>query len=312
MMKKPKQKKTARQHSFIVLLMLAVVIFTGRLIRLTAIGIYEQCRKKPLAASGIFAFFVTFGFVAYNALFSQSAHHQTPLFETRALPQTQTNVNVTAARPTSDAIRAPIGERQTQVQQAELLLPPGESAPIPAEFPSQPSASLSRSDENSIAVLSIDSMTPQELLQLQKQMAAAGFYDGPLDGLNGPKTRIALAVWEKGRASNNVPSRVIAQNQTAQPPAMPVDRITTNAVTHGTVYPQGQVSSQSSDISQVDVFRVQAGLRLFGYNSVAISGVEDEATAQALRAFQKLFALQENGKITPEVIKKMREIGIFG
>lgn len=309
MQKKTKQKKTSGQRSLFIVLLLVIAIFTGRLLQRLAIGIYGQSRQNPLAASGVFVFLITFGFVAYNALFSQSAYHRTPLFETRALPETQVEemqtASITPPPPVEQVAQTPVSSstplQTAQITIAQLLLPTGAGTPVPAASPLR---------ETTASAPQAGPEPSQELLLLQKQMTAAGFYSGPLDGLDGPKTRAAIAAWKNRQFVSNAASSAVNQNRVVAPSAAPrpIDQIITNALPNST---QPEAPAQS-EISQVDIFRVQAGLRLFGYNFVAISGVEDDATNQALRAFQKLFSLKETGRVTPEVIKKMREIGIFG
>lgn len=228
----------------------------------------------------------------------------------------------------------------------------------------QPSA-LATVEENSVATVIENNTTgtvepakldntgfselADNLLDAQKKLTALGLYNGPLDGLDGPKTRNAIAAWKQGgkkipsdkRASttngahethDDIASLIASQSP--KPSAEPrealdhtkVDSVTTQSLSTEkataapeTTAPAAPAAKQSSSVNDknfkpetAEIMRVQAGLRSFGNNQVNVTGTEDDNTAEALRQFQKMFSLSVTGKINREVIDKMKEIGLFG
>lgn len=62
---------------------------------------------------------------------------------------------------------------------------------------------------------------------------------------------------------------------------------------------------------KAQIMRIQTALRNFGNTHLVVNGISDDNTKKAILAFQKMFSLKETGIITPELINKMREIGLL-
>ena len=289
------------------------------MLRLFAGWIFRHARKNPLMACGFFLFVVGFCFVTFNALFYQSASHRTVFIQTRPLVIQNTNATIQnvpqkaaqSSNTTPDTIAASSSTQSNVAPNADKTLP----------------------DNN-----------PENLLDIQKKLAAMGLYDGPLDGLDGPKTRNAIALWRQN--SKPVTSEGESQKQHDDIASLisgalskndNVDHVTTqslsdpkisapstpkanDAVTDKTI-PQTNASNGEAKHDSVannfkanttDVMRVQAGLRAFGDDHVVVTGTEDDNTAEALKNFQKMFSLTVTGKINQEVIDKMKDIGLIG
>ena len=314
-LRKTPRNQTAKRHS----LLLSILAGLGHLLRLFAGWIFRHARKNPLMACGFFLFVVGFCFVTFNALFYQSASHRTVFIQTRPLVNQNTNATiqnapekaVQSSNTTPDAIVASSSIQSNIAPNADKTLP----------------------DNN-----------PENLLDIQKKLAAMGLYDGPLDGLDGPKTRNAIALWRQN--SKPVSGQGESQKQHDDIASLisgalskndNVDHVTTqslsdpktsvpsapkaNDVVTGMTIPQTDASNGEEKHDSVannfkpntaDVMRVQAGLRAFGDDHVVVTGTEDENTAEALRNFQKMFSLTVTGKINQEVIDKMKDIGLIG
>ncbi|MBI0140241.1 peptidoglycan-binding protein [Bartonella sp. W8125] len=178
-----------------------------------------------------------------------------------------------------------------------------------------------------------------------------GLYDGPIDGLDGPKTRNAITLWQQKTAQAGGQSGTLKQQDDiaslisgSLATAGNVDKVTTQSLTNEKPAPANQqpankiatnanemrvMSAAPQEISKAapsqrlenqggfkadtaDIMRVQAGLRAFGDDHVVVTGTEDENTAEALKNFQKMFSLTVTGKINQEVIDKMKDIGLIG
>lgn len=306
--RKTPRTRAVRQRSFIITILAGL----GHLLRLFAGWIYRHARKNPLMACGFFLFLVGFSFVTFNALFYQSASHHAVFIQTRPLA-IQTSANINRTDPVKGDVSSnavPSASTSSGVVK-EQIAPPKENA-APADT------------------------LPDNLLDAQKKLAALGFYDGPLDGLYGPKTRNAIALWHQNKNSTNGSNRqtkpqddIASLISGAMPQNGTVDRVTTQSLNNQQppIKNAAEVASQSKTGSAVeqpakadnnfkadtaDIMRVQAALRAFGDDHVVVTGKEDDNTAEALKKFQKMFSLTVTGKINQEVIDKMKDIGLIG
>ncbi|MDN2568456.1 peptidoglycan-binding protein, partial [Aquibium sp. A9E412] len=64
------------------------------------------------------------------------------------------------------------------------------------------------------------------------------------------------------------------------------------------------------DAPDATIVRIQAGLRAFGNDGIALDGVVGARTEAAIREFQSLFGLPVTGKPDAAVLAKMTEIGL--
>ncbi len=314
-LRKTPRNQTAKRHS----LLISILAGLGHLLRLFAGWTFRHARKNPLMACGFFLFVVGFCFVTFNALFYQSASHRTVFIQTRPLVIQNTNATIQnvpqkaaqSSNTTPDTIAASSSTQSNVAPNADKTLP----------------------DNN-----------PENLLDIQKKLAAMGLYDGPLDGLDGPKTRNAIALWRQNSkpvtgqgesqkqhddiaslisgalSKNDNVDHVTTQSLSDPKISAPSTPKANDAVTDKTI-PQTNASNGEAKHDSVannfkantaDVMRVQAGLRAFGDDHVVVTGTEDDNTAEALKNFQKMFSLTVTGKINQEVIDKMKDIGLIG
>ncbi|WP_297322315.1 peptidoglycan-binding domain-containing protein [uncultured Bartonella sp.] len=303
--RKTPRNRTGKQRSFLQVIFYGL----GRFIRWFAGWLYRYARKNPLLAGGFFLFFVGFGFVTFNALFFQRASHHAVFIQTRPLD----------------------GHSSPLASSSSMSLPD-----IGQHMPSSSSV-VGKSNELPVTGQQKTAVLPDNLLEVQKKLASSGFYDGPLDGLDGPKTRSAIARWRE--SANNIGNHdkltetqddiaALISGEMAQKDAL--DGVTTQALTNSPTDDERERNSAavaatngaSSDqagahqdhfkAGTADIMRVQAALRSFGDDHVIVTGKEDENTAESLRNFQKMFSLPVTGKINQEVIDKMKDIGLIG
>ncbi|WLT09143.1 hypothetical protein RAM19_02680 [Bartonella apihabitans] len=129
------------------------------MLRLFAGWIFRHARKNPLMACGFFLFVVGFGFVTFNALFYQSASQRTVFIQTRPLVNQNTNATIQNA--------------PEKAAQSSNTTPDTVATSSSTQSNVAPNADKTLPDNN-----------PENLLDIQKKLAAMGLYDGPLDGLD--------------------------------------------------------------------------------------------------------------------------------
>jgi len=144
------------------------------------------------------------------------------------------------------------------------------------------------------------------------------FYDGTVDGLNGPATRGAIQAYQKKvgmAATGEIDAQLleqlgaadttagIAPRPTPREQAMPAAaQKPTPAATPARAEPAADPSAR--------IMKIQAGLKAFGNDGIEVDGVPGARTKSAIREFQALFGLPETGEPDPAVYVKMREIGL--
>ncbi|WP_455482279.1 peptidoglycan-binding domain-containing protein [Bartonella sp. B35(2025)] len=279
MTKKRKTRKTKiikkhTQRSIVI----TFFLINGRLLFWIAKQIYFHTRKNTLLAIGFFLFSISFGFVSFNALFSQVAMHQ----------DVSTQMEFISISGIGKSSNLP--KKEAKFQTDTHIIP----VPIPNNLrKNPPSHSFSEST-----------------LKIQKKLAQLGFYDGSLDGVEGPKTRRAIVLWKQQNADR-------VQNSAL--PKSTIDEIAiliqhsememANDTTKTSNLPSSKETILESPMT--DIVQVQKALRIFGHQEVIVTGVEDQNTIDALKQFQKIFNLPITGKVNHTVLMKMREIGLL-
>jgi peptidoglycan hydrolase-like protein with peptidoglycan-binding domain len=156
--------------------------------------------------------------------------------------------------------------------------------------------------------------------QVQSILKDLAFYDGAVDGLNGPATRGAIQAYQEkvglaatGEIDPSLLQQLGAAETTAGIAPKPTPRAqATPAPTPKTAtapVPARFEPTTDADIS-ARIMKIQAGLKAFGNDGIEIDGVPGARTKAAIREFQALFGLPETGEPDPGVYVKMREIGL--
>lgn len=160
-----------------------------------------------------------------------------------------------------------------------------------------------------------------QIEQIQSILKDLAFYDGAVDGLNGPATRSAIQAYQKKvglTATGDVDGALleqlgasettagIAPTPTPRAQATPASSPRTGAAMPAPVRAEPAVNADPS----ARIMKIQAGLKAFGNDGIDIDGVPGARTKAAIREFQALFGLPETGEPDPAVYVKMREIGL--
>ncbi|MEL6089045.1 peptidoglycan-binding domain-containing protein [Bartonella schoenbuchensis] len=285
MAKKRKTRKTKviKKRSIIITFFLINCRFLLWLVK----WLYHRTRINALLVIGFFFFIISFGFFAFNALFSQIKMRQDSFVEMSL-----------AAVPTVIQNFILLKERATSQENTFVI-------PVPAI----------KSLHQNLSFNSLQSALPEDLLEIQKELAELGLYDGPLDGVHNLKMRRAIELWKQQTANKTLlvqkdkdivskhPKDEVAALIERSEVEMANNPITTSDLTH----------SEEVILKPlvIDIIRVQEALHMFGNQEVTITGIEDEKTMRALKQFQKMFNLPVTGKIDREVLLKMHEVGLL-
>jgi peptidoglycan hydrolase-like protein with peptidoglycan-binding domain len=276
--------------------------------------------RNPRLVGGCTAFAVIFGFVAANALWYQPGQHPSPFLRTRdeenpngiAGYRMASNLgqqgNVTTFR-----IERPNDPGQAQTQQPSL---PAETAAAPQlAAPTQGAA-----------------QPPSELIaEIQRELSRRGLYDGPADGLRGPRTTAAILFFEEtigmeptGEPTSRVLSAMKIDSATTvaaipkdRPAAAnsggvaidPVAAAIRNAESNPPKAQTVSLSSAPKPVTKDIVAKIQQGLVNIAYADVTVDGVAGEQTRNAIRHFEKHYRLPETGEPSEAVLKKLKSIG---
>ncbi|WP_296103832.1 peptidoglycan-binding protein [uncultured Agrobacterium sp.] len=296
------------------------------LLSVAARAMGQQVLSHPKLVGGSAAFLIVFGFVSANALWYQPGHHPAPFLRTRdeddpngiaGYRMTSTlgqHGNVTTFRIERQADAQEIDAQQASAQPEAGQVATAGQGQQPASHP------------------------PSELVaEIQRELARRGLYDGPADGLRGPRTTAAILFFEEtvGMEQTGEPtSRVLsalkidsATTVAAIPKALPKDR---PAAANGggvaldpvaaairnaeakPLKPQNVSLSSASGTNPAGkdlVSKIQQGLVNIAYADVKVDGLAGEQTRQAIRNFEKHYRLPETGEPSEAVLKKLKSIG---
>lgn len=157
--------------------------------------------------------------------------------------------------------------------------------PRPAEAGPRPAAARSRTDVTA---------------DVQRELSRRGFYDGPLDGVQGPKTDAAIRDFEQqaGLKQTGEPTeellRVIVQsNAKAAPQAT------------GSAPPRKDPLGDLIAPPQKRVVAVQRALADYGYAQLKPTGVVGPETRAAIEKFERERRLPVTGAITDRLLREL-------
>lgn len=247
--------------------------------------------RHPRALGGLVVFGVIFSFVAANALWYQPRRHPAPFLATRA----------------DDGKSTARTDDQTHT--------------------SEPGVTVFRIERQSEeeAKQAAERAKPSELVRrIQAGLSARGLYDGPADGLTGPRTEAAILFFEQtegmeetGEASEAIlerldavaaaPAQSDADIQTASTSRTPEDEIAALIAADADM-PAVAIPAEKPP-SPALVMKIQKALSGMAYANVEIDGIPGEATRSAIRAFEKSYRLPVTGEPSQRVLDKLKSIG---
>jgi peptidoglycan hydrolase-like protein with peptidoglycan-binding domain len=144
-----------------------------------------------------------------------------------------------------------------------------------------------------------DAITPTRprsdtVAEIQRELTRRGFYDGPPDGVYGPKTDAAIRDFEQAaglRASAEPGETLLAAIVRSNVKARPVE--TARDPIAALLAPSGRVIA------------VQRALIEFGYGPLAANGTYDAATRSAIERFERARKRPVSGQITDQLVRDL-------
>ena len=300
--------------------------------------------RHPRAVGGAFCFTLIFGTIAANALWYQPGQHPSPFLRTR----NAADFTALAGTPRSPLLSEQDAENVTTFR-IEREKPGSDTAPSgttearPAQAPAQTATSASPVP----ASLPANAAETAGLIrQVQGELLRRGLYDGEADGVIGPRTETAIAMFQKtvGMEANGLVTpellvaltldRGITAAVPAQRPVMDVDApgedpvaaairsaetqvvtaprrpvTASQPVPPKTVSPSAPPPLQQANFDPGLVMEIQRGLSNMAYKNIRIDGVPGDDTRAAIRRFERHYQLPETGEPSAAVLKKLKAIG---
>jgi len=130
---------------------------------------------------------------------------------------------------------------------------------------------------------------------VQRELAAAGYYKGMVDGVIGRKTKQAIAAYQTsvGLEADGIPSPDLAEHIRY-----------TRELAEASLF-TGSIEPDPNAEARAKVRRVQTGLAELAYSPGEINGELTRQTRKAIIAFQQDRKLPETGEITDDLVAEL-------
>ncbi len=255
--------------------------------------IVDRAFENPAMSGGLMVMAITAMAIMSNALFLQAGRHPEPLFATR--PAT--------------SVQAPARPAAVPLPHTREMAPPAIAMP-PSKVAAAPQAKPAPADANTVLVTAV-----------QRELARLGLYTDTIDGLNGPRTRTAIATWQTaaGIEATGAPTpELLAALRkpvaAAAPPAASVPAVVKQAASRdevaAAVARAEELEREQAAIGLGRQLRkVQEALNLIGYGPLAVDGQASQPTSDAIRRFQLDNGLPVTGELSDKVIARLVRIG---
>ncbi|WP_375606388.1 MULTISPECIES: peptidoglycan-binding domain-containing protein [unclassified Bartonella] len=272
--RKTYRKKNVKHRKYYSSIVITLLLIIFHFIFWSVKTLYFYTRKNTLFFVGSLLFSISFLFISFNALFLQMTTHQNILTQMKfSSVQSIGKSSILSEKEEKSQELSRVTSVHSQSQNHT-------NSPLPSQ-----SASM---------------------LEKQKELTKLGLYDGPLDGLEGPKTRRAITLWKQQtaqRMQKNVLSNPATDEIAILIKQSEIETNNTKNMTH--------LKEAILEPSVEDIIQVQKALHIFGNEEVIVTGIEDQKTIEALKQFQKIFDLPVTGKINHTILMKMREVGLL-
>ena len=133
---------------------------------------------------------------------------------------------------------------------------------------------------------------------VQRELMSAGYYKGPVDGVNGRKTRQAIAAYQQamGLEADGKPTTDLAEHIRF-----------TREVSEASLF-TGTVAAAPDAEQRAAIRRVQTGLAELAYTPGEINGELTRETRDAIMAFQRDHKMPETGEVSDELIAELGKV----
>ena len=132
------------------------------------------------------------------------------------------------------------------------------------------------------------------VLEIQRELAAKGYYDGAVDGIAGPRASLAIRNFEKanGLKVTGEPSEALLES---------IRHALSKSDITGSVAPAAPVIMESR------IGSVQRMLARYGFGPVRINGEMDADTQAAIRRFEQEQNMQATGKVSDRLVQQLAD-----
>lgn len=133
---------------------------------------------------------------------------------------------------------------------------------------------------------------------VQRELLSAGYYKGPVDGVNGRKTRQAIAAYQQavGLEADGKPSSALAEHIRF-----------TREVSEASLF-TGTIQAAPDAESRAAIRRVQTGLAELAYNPGEINGELTAQTRAAIISFQRDRNLAQTGEVSDQLLAELSKM----
>jgi peptidoglycan hydrolase-like protein with peptidoglycan-binding domain len=133
---------------------------------------------------------------------------------------------------------------------------------------------------------------------VQRELAAAGYYKGAVDGVIGRKTRQAISAYQQA----------VGLEPDGRPSAELADHIRfTREVAEASLF-TGTIEAAPDAELRASIRRVQTGLAELAYSPGAITGELNNQTREAIRAFERHRNMPETGEISDRLLAELAKM----
>src|SRR5262245_6444322 len=212
--------------------------------------------------------FVTLA-ILINVLFLQSGSHPAPMFKGAPGP-----------------VKPVVVTESTSVPRPRPLEPAAPAAPTKVAAPSAP-------------------RSPGEIINIQRELARRGYYDGVIDGLYGPKTDAAIRDFEQaaGLKPSTEPNEALLQAIIRSPAKLAKGATGATAAVRPTPVRNDSVIERPAASKRV--IALQRALAEYGYGQIKPSGVVDADTQAAIEKFERERKLPITGQASDRVVREL-------
>lgn len=157
--------------------------------------------------------------------------------------------------------------------------------------------------------------------EVQSLLAMKGFYNGRVDGVDGPETRAAIADYERG----------ISVSPTGEPSVRLLSRMRMDQIIKDEVVPlparapatnpdPSGVTSDASRLAQIatpdnkpevsdQLLAIQNAMNSFGYGPITADGVFGGNTSAAISRFEMNQGMEMTGQVSDDLVVRLISIG---
>jgi peptidoglycan hydrolase-like protein with peptidoglycan-binding domain len=130
---------------------------------------------------------------------------------------------------------------------------------------------------------------------VQRELISTGYYKGPVDGVNGRKTRQAITAYQQavGLPPDGKPSSDLAEHIRF-----------TRQVAEASLF-TGSIAAAPDAEVRAAIRRVQTGLEELGFSPGEINGELTRQTRDAIMAFQRAHKMPETGEIDNALVAEL-------